>query len=567
MPRTRQAVAWMAFADAGDSAMLIASSDDDEGGSAMLIVSDDDEGGATLVQVDEPIRGAWANAGTHYDGKASEAAVMALLAASPRPPWVQAAAHVFGLPALGQRGSHGRPTSALQKRQRLELAHDCRGIDAVSEALRHLHLAGVLMMAPCVIASSECDAAARTWTSMFHPAVPLESWEMCRRETPTPGADVYVNGFPCTPFSTRRGDKSATFEDIKAQPFWATLAEITAAKHRAILLENVCGLLTKTYRGQRCIEVLKDEITKAAAGRYYISVVARVNPISFGEAFQRPRVFVRMVLRSECLAASELEFCHALEAADAAVARVAMGLPGATASAAARLAQAGLLAAARTQPEPASGFCPCCLPLLPGRPLPVCQQHGLGPDVLTRDRWVARHQQGWQKLRQRTASVVPIGADSDDDVLCDRPPRSYFTVACRLRLPADHYARTPRVRNLVELCAQELWALGEDPFRSEAALDVSQSYGRHALRTDGSLPTLATSSRIWLMKHAVILAPDALLSLMGFPEAAYRARLHLWADWELRRFVGNTMHPGAVGPMLASLLSLLRARAGLEGDE
>ena len=552
--------------------LLIASSDDEEGGATPMQVDldledDDDADVVSVSSQDEPIRGAWANAGFH-DGAAAEATVMALLAASPRPPWVQAAVHVFGLPALGQQGTHGRPTSALQNRQRLQLVHDCRGIDAVSEAMRHLHLAGVLMEAPCVIASSERDAAARTWTSRFHPAVPLECWDMCCRGTPTPGADIYVNGFPCTPFSTRRGDKSETFDDINARPFWATLAEVRAAKRRAVLLENVCGLLTKTYRGQRCVDVLKDEITKAAAGRYYISVVARANPTSFGEAFQRPRVFVRMVLRSECLAASETEFCQALNAADDAVARVAMGLPGATASAAARLAQAGLLVAEHAQAEPESGFCPCCLPLLPGCPLPACQLHGLGPDVLTRrGRWVACHQQGWQKLQQRIASLVPIGADSDEDVLCDRPPRSYFTLACRRRLPADHYARTPRVRNLVELCAQELWASGRDPFRSEAALDVSQSYGRHALRTDGSLPTLATSSQIWLMKHAVILAPDALLSLMGFPVAAYRPQLRLWADWELRRFVGNTMHPGAVGPMLASLLSLLRARAEAAGPD
>jgi hypothetical protein len=118
------------------------------------------------------------------------------------------------------------------------------------------------------------------------------------------------------------------------------------------------------------------------------------------------------------------------------------------------------------------------------------------------------------------------------------------------------------------LVAHDLWAAGTDPFTADTAFDASQSYGRHALRTDGRLPTLATSSRIWLMKYGVVLAPDALLHLMGFPVAAYRPRLPTWSDTELRRFVGNTMHPAAVGTMLASLLNLMKGDdAGAEDDE
>ena len=106
--------------------------------------------------------------------------------------------------------------------------------------------------------------------------------------------------------------------------------------------------------------------------------------------------------------------------------------------------------------------------------------------------------------------------------------------------------------------ASELWAQGVDPFHSDAILDISQSYGRHALRVDGLLPTVATTSRIFVLRLGVVLQPAELLSLMGFPVSAYQADLVHFDDTSLRRMVGNTMHPGAVGPMLLGLLGLLK---------
>jgi hypothetical protein len=119
-------------------------------------------------------------------------------------------------------------------------------------------------------------------------------------------------------------------------------------------------------------------------------------------------------------------------------------------------------------------------------------------------------------------------------------------------------ANTPRSRNLLELVASELWAQGVDPFCSDAVLDISQSYGRHALRLDGLLPTVATTSKIFVLRLGVVLEPDALFSVMGFPVSAYKADLVHFDDGSLRCMVGNTMHPGAVGPMLLGVLGLLK---------
>jgi site-specific DNA-cytosine methylase len=498
----------------------------------------------------------------------AESTVLALLAASPQPPWVQAAVAVFGLPALGNCGMLGRKHSVLHRRPQLRVVHDCRGIDAVSEALRHLHVAGLLLEMPTVIAASERCAAARVWTRVFHPPVPVEYHDMCHKEDPTPAADLYCNGFPCTPFSTRRGNKSSTFDDPNARPFWATLSEIATGKHKAILLENVCGLLTRMYDGDRCIDVLMREVRKAAAHRYLIHLAIGVGPDAFGEACRRPRVFVRMMLKTACVVDTEDQFAEALSTADQHVARVAMSMDGVATTAGDRLEAAGLLP--RTS-DLGIGFCPCCLPLWPGRPLPSCAAHEFNTNRRTTSRrhrpsWIDNHQQGWARLQPQTA-VISIDEETPN-LICDRPPKSYFTEAYRRHIPAGVYATTSRLRNLVELVAHDLWAAGTDPFSADTAFDASQSYGRHALRTDGRLPTLATSSRIWLMKYGVVLAPDALLHLMGFPVAAYRPRLPTWSDTELRRFVGNTMHPAAVGTMLASLLNLMKGDdAGAEDDE
>jgi hypothetical protein len=143
-------------------------------------------------------------------------------------------------------------------------------------------------------------------------------------------------------------------------------------------------------------------------------------------------------------------------------------------------------------------------------------------------------------------------------MLMDRPERSYFVDAGRLGLPADRSVTSPRVRNMLELVSQELHRNGINPFDSNAVLDVSQSYGRHALRLDGLFPTIATTAQIFVMKWGVILQPDALFAVMGFPVAVYRRGMTNFSKTDLARMVGNTMHPGMVGPMIAGLLGVMR---------
>eukprot|EP00969_Alexandrium_andersonii_P214841 9487742-Alexandrium_andersonii.AAC.1 len=62
-------------------------------------------------------------------------------------------------------------------------------------------------------------------------------------------------GFPCTPFSSRRGGRSETFQEEAALPYLAFCEEIRSCRQDAFLAENVMGLTTSMYGGRRCIDV------------------------------------------------------------------------------------------------------------------------------------------------------------------------------------------------------------------------------------------------------------------------------------------------------------------------
>ena len=550
----------------------------------IVIDSDSDDSGVAVVGTLSPGTaigpgaGIFLGAGTHPGdgtipsagrlplhpsvGLAAERRVLAALAAgglTALPPWVQSAVALYGQSALGHTGSLGRPGSWLQCRgSSLRTMHDCRGIDGIGEALRFLYAAGIMLEPHALKAASERAAGPRMWCQMFH-AWPEEDFvDMCSRG-PTPACDLYCNGFPCQPFSTRRGDQSHTFDEENARPCYAMLEEVRSGKHKAILLENVQGLLRKRYHGEKCIDVLIKQLRDAAAGRYFLHLHCDVSPHVFGEPVHRPRIFIRMVRADQCLVSSEEEFQTALKASDKLLAESTRRITGGSISAVTCLERRGFLDSHKVQTT-GPVWCPCCLPVVHGGPVRPCHLHKCCCSECanksgTACSWVTRHAEGWQRLAARS---TPSTSSGDPDLLVNAPERSYFVEAHRRGLPASGVASTPRVRNLLELVASELWVQGVDPFLTDAVLDISQSYGRHALRVDGLLPTVATTSRIYVMRLGVVLQPAALLSVMGFPVSVYQADMDSFDDNTLRRMVGNTMHPGAAGPMLVGLLGLLK---------
>ena len=113
---------------------------------------------------------------------------------------------------------------------------------------------GVLKRRPTLQASSDIDPLARDWCLRYSAWPKVLFDDMCAREGGK-SFDLLSNtsvllqsstllscGFPCQPFSTRRGDKSETFLEEKAKPYFALLDEIRSKRHDSVLAENVLGL-------------------------------------------------------------------------------------------------------------------------------------------------------------------------------------------------------------------------------------------------------------------------------------------------------------------------------------
>jgi hypothetical protein len=108
---------------------------------------------------------------------------------------------------------------------------DCDGIGAPLEALRIMRLSGVLGNFEHV-AGSEINPGARAFLWQHHPPPRVMFKDITARNWQSGGADidlitgeprrvpvdvdVYVCGFPCTPFSTRRTNETQLFDEEQA---------------------------------------------------------------------------------------------------------------------------------------------------------------------------------------------------------------------------------------------------------------------------------------------------------------------------------------------------------------
>ena len=350
-------------------------------------------------------------------------------------------------------------------------------------------------------------------------------------------------------------------EESKALPFFAALLELESGKHSCLALENVMGLCHRTYQGSPCIRVVESQLRTAASGRYFLCISKGVSPHLFGELTHRPRVLFRLVRKDVCLAASEEDFVHTLEAVDAAIMDRSRELASTSSSGhpqsfCQRLQQKGHWAGTTMDPEaaPPIGQCPCCLPFTSLQARRTCPHHrckcracrGGTPRSC---RWAHRHATRWAELVARGAA-----------------PAQYVQRATKARLFLDELT-SPRERNLAELVACDLALQGMDCLHSDAIFDVTQSYGRHALRWDGLVPTITTTSRLFVMRWGRCLILPELFALMGFPIRAYTPFLGRFSYNQLLRFVGNTMHPAMMGACLYSMLCLIKLEDCTSGDE
>ena len=100
--------------------------------------------------------------------------------------------------------------------------------------------------------------------------------------------DLYVCGFPCTPFSSK--GKQLGFDDVNSKPFWIACKTISLLRPKVVVLENVMGIMRKGGL-DKVLEVLR-----VIAG-YSMAVLVGASNHEYGIPQHRPRIYVVMVRR------------------------------------------------------------------------------------------------------------------------------------------------------------------------------------------------------------------------------------------------------------------------------
>jgi len=165
--------------------------------------------------------------------------------------------------------------------RRHRVGTDCSGIDAPVWALRALSIPHEHMF------SCDNDPDAEAFILATNPPRVFFSDMLKRDLRAIPDIDIYVCGFPCTPFSSLRGHATKLLKEPAAKPYFATLVVLRAKRPCLAILENVVGLTRVMPKVLRDLERL----------RWYHIFAMRLDSKDFGEPVPRPRFYFLLVRR------------------------------------------------------------------------------------------------------------------------------------------------------------------------------------------------------------------------------------------------------------------------------
>ena len=366
--------------------------------------------------------------------------------------------------------------------RRITVATDCEGMGSPIEALRLLSLSGIIGSVAHRM-SCEIDPSARQWFLSNHVWPDFVFTDMLQRAWPRGVAydlvsesdqhlplnvDLYICGFPCCPFSMRKGS-SKCFGEEKAKPFFAVIDYIRYARPKAFILENVQGLEARMVSAGELEVVPQEEITcleyvlrtlrKHCRGYFLCIIPPKLScPTNINYPIRRPREYILGGSYSEYPFESEANFAEemlhrfrelSLESAAGSGAMDPFG-------------HHELQTALSTEFPSAAGSddnCMCSWHRI--CPLHACQCRVCskrGKQTLNCS-WRQRHKEGWRKLGRKWSGY------------------SYFTeLLSSAGINASTRVVTPRERDLLNLVVAEHGGLARCAL---GVLDISQSYGWH----------------------------------------------------------------------------------------
>jgi site-specific DNA-cytosine methylase len=118
-----------------------------------------------------------------------------------------------------------------------------------------------------------------------------------RRMDDIPAHEVYIAGFPCTPFSTLRGHATKLLREKAAKVFFKCVKVIAAKLPPLVILENVMGIAKVMDRVAKELQKLQG---------YFIFVVP-IDSKDLGEPVARPRYYFILVRRDAAVLSDEQE--------------------------------------------------------------------------------------------------------------------------------------------------------------------------------------------------------------------------------------------------------------------
>ena len=158
----------------------------------------------------------------------------------------------------------------------LHIGTDCSGAQAPIWALKAMGIPHVHSFA-CDVST----AARRFILASSPPKGPIFDNMLRRRKDLVPKHNLYICGFPCTPFSTLRQHSTKLFGEPAAKPFFVAVGVIREHLPALAILENVMGI-------QR---VMNRVVLNLRALRWYHVVVAPIDSADLGEPVRRMRLF------------------------------------------------------------------------------------------------------------------------------------------------------------------------------------------------------------------------------------------------------------------------------------
>ena len=172
----------------------------------------------------------------------------------------------------------------------IRVGTDCSGMEAPLLSMRGLRLAHQHRF------SSEIKPRVRKFiemnfgssaasASLRGDGVMISGDMLARASEALPDVDLYVIGFPCTPFSRLRAGSSLGFREHAAKPFKKLLEVLRVKRPAVAVLENVQGIRSHLKKVWRMLAALK----------LYEVLTMSIDPFDMGEPVHRPRVYFLLV--------------------------------------------------------------------------------------------------------------------------------------------------------------------------------------------------------------------------------------------------------------------------------